>query len=470
MRLKRGWLAQDENAITQGVIWKQLLLFFFPILLGTFFQQLYNTVDAMVVGRFVGKEALASVGGPAASIINLLVGFFVGLSSGATVIISQYYGGGREDMTQRAVHTAIALSLAGGAALMVIGMAIAPASLRLVDTPEEIMGYSLTYIRIYFGGIIFSLIYNIGSGILRAVGDAKRPLYCLIVCCLVNVALDLLFVVVFRWGVAGVAVATMLSQTVSAVLVWVTLTKTTRIYRLHPRRIRFDLPILRDIIRIGIPAGLQSVMYSLSNLVVQASINSFGTDTIAAWTAYGKIDGIFWMIMGAFGVSITTFAGQNFGAKKYDRLRQSVRVCTAMAMGTALFMGALVVLAGPYIYRLFTTDAAVVEIGMAMVRIISPFYFTYVLVEVLSGATRGAGDSLMPMLMTCLGACILRIVWVQVAVPLVHEVRTICLAYPITWTATSILFLIYYLKGGWLKRRIAKAEAAEASLEQTPQP
>jgi putative MATE family efflux protein len=284
------------------------------------------------------------------------------------------------------------------------------------------------------------------------------------------VALDLLFVVVFHWGVAGVAVATMLSQTVSAVLVWVTLTKTSRIYRLHPRRIRFDLPILRDIIRIGIPAGLQSVMYSLSNLVVQASINSFGTDTIAAWTAYGKIDGIFWMIMGAFGVSITTFAGQNFGAKKYDRLRQSVRVCTAMAMGTALFMGALVVLAGPYIYRLFTTDAAVVDIGMAMVRIISPFYFTYVLVEVLSGATRGAGDSLMPMLMTCLGACILRIVWVQVAVPLVHEVRTVCLAYPITWTATSILFLIYYLKGGWLKRRIAKAEAAEASLEQTPQP
>lgn len=458
----RDLLQQDEKGITEGVIWKQLLLFFFPILLGTFFQQLYNTVDAMVVGRFVGKEALAAVGGPAASILNLLIGFFMGLSSGATVIISQYYGAGRDDLTSRAVHTAMALSLAGGVALTVIGIAISPAALRAMDTPEDIMGYSLTYIRIFFGGTVFSLIYNIGSGILRAVGDARRPLYFLIVCCLVNVALDLLFVVAFGWGVTGVAVATVLSQVVSAVLVWVTLLKSTRSYRLSPRRIRFDLPILRDIIRIGIPAGLQSVMYSLSNLIVQASINGFGTDTIAAWTAYGKIDGIFWMIMGAFGVSITTFAGQNFGARKYDRLQQSVKICTAMAMGTAVFMGVLVVVAGPYIYKLFTTDENVIDIGMTMVRVISPFYFTYVLIEVFSGAMRAAGDSFMPMLMTCVGVCVLRIAWVVFGVPLFPDVRMVAAAYPVTWVVTSIFFLVYYLQGGWLRRRIAKAGLPEA--------
>lgn len=445
------------NGITEGVIWKQLLYFFFPILLGTFFQQLYNTIDAVVVGNFVGTEALAAVGGSTATIINLLVGFFVGLSSGATVIISQYYGAGRMQETSDSVHTAMALALVGGAFFTVVGILIAPWSLKLMDTPSEIMGDSLTYMRIYFGGLIFSMLYNIGSGILRAVGDSKRPLYFLIVCCLVNLVLDLLFVAVFEWGVMGAALATTLSQAVSAVLVVITLMRTSMFYRLVLREIRFHAAILWDMIRIGFPAGMQSVMYSVSNIIVQTSINGFGTDAVAAWTAFGKIDGIFWMIMGAFGVSITTFAGQNFGAQKYDRMRKSVRVCLVMAFGTAIIMSVVVLLCGGLIMRLFTSEEEVIEYGLRMIRMVSPFYFTYVCIEVLSGAARAAGDSLIPMIMICVGVCLLRVVWIWIVVPFSHTIEMVVVSYPLAWGLTSILFIVYYLQGGWLRRRIRKA-------------
>ena len=316
------------NQITEGVIWKQLLIFFFPILFGTFFQQLYNTADAIIVGNFVGKEALASVGGSASTIINLLVGFFVGLSSGATVIISQYYGADNRRRVSDSVHTAIALAIAGGVVIMLIGLVSARFALTAMGTPDDILSLSLTYMKIYYLGTIPSMIYNMGSGILRAVGDSKRPLYFLIASCLVNIVLDLLFVAVLDMGVAGAAIATIASQFFSAILTLIALLRTQDSYRLIVSKIRFHRDLLFDIIKIGLPAGLQSAMYSISNLLIQSSINSFGTDTIAAWTAYGKVDSIFWMIMGAYGVSITTFAGQNFGAGKYDRIKKSVRICS----------------------------------------------------------------------------------------------------------------------------------------------
>ena len=316
---------QISNQITEGVIWKQLLFFFFPILFGTFFQQLYNTTDAVIVGKFVGKEALAAVGGPASTLINLLIGFFTGLSSGATVILAQYYGAKKQDDVRRTVHTAMALSVAGGAVIMVLGMLFSGAALRAMNTPDEILSMSAVYMRVYFLGVIPSLVYNMGSGILRAVGDSKRPLYFLVLSCLVNIVLDIFFVTILKMGVVGVAVATALSQVVSALMVMMTLMRTDESYRLVLCEIRFHPVLLHNIIRIGLPAGIQSTMYSASNLIIQSSINAFGTDTIAAWTAYGKVDGIFWMIMGAYGVSITTFAGQNFGAGKYDRIRKSVR-------------------------------------------------------------------------------------------------------------------------------------------------
>ena len=319
-------MSRGNNAatdITNGVIWKQLLLFFFPILFGTFFQQLYNTVDAVVVGQFVGKEALAAVGGSTSVLINAFIGFFVGLSSGATVVISQFYGGGRHDKVSRAVHTAASICLIMGAFFMITGLIAAPYVLKAMDTPADIIDDSVTYLRIYFGGILFPLIYNMGSGILRAVGDSKHPLYFLIVCCITNLVLDVLFVAVFHWGVAGAAIATLISQAVSAILILSSLGRTDQSYHFNPKQICLDVTILKDIIRIGLPAGFQSVMYSASNIIIQSSINTFGTNIVAAWTAYGKIDATFWMIMGAFATSITTFVGQNFGAQKYHRVRQS---------------------------------------------------------------------------------------------------------------------------------------------------
>ena len=447
-----------QNNITQGSIPGQLMKFFFPIWLGTFFQFFYNTADAVIVGNFVGKEALASVGGSAATIINLLVGFFVGLSSGAAVIISQFYGARNKDCTGRAVHTAMALSLAAGILLTVLGIGLSPMILRAMGTPEEILDFSVTYLRIYFAGVVFNLIYNVGAGILRAIGDSRRPLYFLIVCSIVNVVLDIVFVLVIPMGVAGVALATIIAQAVSAVLVIVSLQKAPPIYRLELKKIGFDFDILRQIIHIGLPAGLQSVMYSVSNIVIQASVNSFGTNTVAAWTAYGKIDGLFWMTVSSFGIAITTFVGQNFGAKEYGRVKKSVRVCMWIALGFTVVLSVGLLLLGPWLYRMFTTDVDVVKIGVDMLSWMVPFYFTYVAIEILSGAVRGAGDAILPMIITCLGVCVLRVVWIMVVVPMYPNIRTTCLSYPVTWSITSILFIIYYLQGGWLKRCIAKAD------------
>lgn len=446
----------DVNGITEGVIWKQLLLFFFPIVLGTFFQQLYNTADAIIVGKAVGKEALAAVGGSTGTLINLLVGFFVGLASGASVIIAQLFGARRAQDVSRAVHTTIALALSSGALLTAVGLLCAGGILELMGTPQEVMAYALPYLNIYFLGMIPQLVYNIGSGVLRAVGDSRRPMLFLICAALTNIVLDILLVLGLNLGVRGAAIATVLSQVVSAVLILVSLCHAQPVHRLHFRRIRFHGDMLARIVRIGLPAGLQSVMYSLSNMIIQASVNGFGTDVMAAWTAYGKIDGLYWMMISAFGVSITTFAGQNFGARRYDRMRRSVRVCLGMAAGVTVFMTALILAVGRPMLGMFTDDAHVVEMGMSIIRLIVPTWITYLCIEILSGAMRGAGDSLMPTLMTLTGVCLMRVFWVTVVVPRMHQLPVLMLSYPITWVITSCMFIVYYLRGRWLDRCIAR--------------
>lgn len=449
---KKNAEAIEQNQITEGVIWKQLLLFFFPILFGTFFQQLYNTADAVIVGRFVGKEALAAVGGATGTLINLLVGFFVGLSSGATVIISQYYGAREAKSVRHAVHTSIAFSLAGGLALMVIGFFGAPYALRAMGTPADIMEYALIYIRIYFLGIIGNLIYNIGAGILRAIGDSKRPLYFLIASCVTNIVLDLLFVVLLHMGVKGAALATIFSQAVSAVLVIYVLCRTRESYHLIPRLIRLDPHMLKRIIQIGFPAGLQSVMYSASNVIIQSSVNKLKTDTIAAWTAYGKIDSLFWMIISAFGISITTFVGQNYGAGKTDRVHKGIHVCMGMSFVSTILLSLILYFGGSYVYLLFTSDAEVILKGMEILQFLVPTFVTYVCIEIYSGALRGVGDCWIPMLITCLGVCMLRVVWIWVAVPLSMTIKTVIFSYPLTWTVTSVLFIIYFYWFSKLKK------------------
>ena len=435
---------KNFNGIIDGVIWKQILIFFFPLLLGTFFQQLYNTVDAVIVGRFAGKEALSAVGGATGTLINLFVGFFTGISTGATVTISQYYGGGHREDVSKAVHTAIAMAMVGGAMIMVIGLLGAPYALRWMDTPEDIMAQSLIFIRIIFCGMIANLVYNMGAGILRAVGDSKRPLYILASSVIINIILDFLFVVGFHWDVAGVGFATLLSQIYSAVMVCLLLMRTQECYQLKLTQIRFHRGMFSRVIRIGLPAGFQSLMYSSSNVVIQANMNSFGTDTIAAWTAYGKIDALFWMTVSSFGIAITTFAGQNYGAGKYDRVRKGAMVCLKMTMAVAIVLSIVLYFGGEYIFWMFTTDTQVIQKGMEILRFMAPTFWTYVFIEIFSGTLRGMGNSLIPMLLTCLGVCALRIVWLFTMVPIWPDIRTVIFSYPMTWSVTSILFIIYY--------------------------
>ena len=438
--------AVQRNGITEGVIWQQLLLFFFPILFGTFFQQLYNTADAMIVGKFVGKEALSAVGGTTGTLINLLVGFFVGLSSGAAVVVSQYYGAGQEDQVRKAVHTSFYLSICGGIFLMLIGEVFTPAAIDMMGVPEEIRAYSISYMRIYFLGIIGNLLYNMGAAILRAVGDSKRPLYFLIACCLTNSALDLLFVIVLKMEVAGVAWATIISQLVSAVLVMVTLMRSKESFRFELRYLRMDRLMLAKIIKIGLPAGIQSMMYSISNILIQANINSFGTDVIAAWAVYGKVDGLFWMTMDAMGIAITTFAGQNFGAGKLDRLKKGNRVGLVMTTIITAILGGFIIIFGRGLSILFTSDAAVLEESIKIINFITPFWFCYVCVNVYSCTLRGIGDAFVPMLLICFGTCGLRVLWVLIAGLVCPGLYTTLVSYPLSWTITSIGFIVYYYR------------------------
>ncbi len=458
MEGRRGMETRETTGdLTEGVIWKKLLRFFFPILLGTLFQQLYNTVDAIIVGRFVGTMALAAVGGSAALLINLIVGFFVGLSSGAMVIISQYYGANDKKSLSEAVHTAIAFGVAAGAVLTIVGIAVAPWALRLVHNPEDIMEDSVRYLRIYFAGIIPLLLFNIGSGILRAVGDSRRPLYYLMICCVLNIVLDILFVSAWKMGVAGVGWATVISLTISAVLILLNLCTTDALYQLRIREVRIHGMALRRMLYIGIPAGIQSAMYSISNLIIQAAVNDLGTPIVAAWTTTGKLDGVFWSISNSFGVAIMAFVGQAFGSGRYDRMKQSVRVCMGMALGAAVLMSALLLLLGKYGFRIFTDDAVVVNYAVEMLSYFAPFYFVWTFIEVLSNSLRGAGDAIWPMVITILGICGLRVLWTLLVVPSWHTVMGISMCYPFTWIVTAVAFSLYYFKGNWLKRCIASS-------------
>ncbi|MDO5422663.1 MAG: MATE family efflux transporter [Eubacteriales bacterium] len=438
--------SQTTNQITEGSIWKPLLLFFFPIVLGTLFQQLYNTVDAVVVGRFVGKEALAAVGGSSGQIINLVVGFFVGLSSGASVIISQFYGAKDAVNLNRTLHTALAFSIIGSIVVTLAGLFATPTLLRLMNTPEELMADSKLYLQIYFSGILFIFIYNVGSAILRAVGDSKRPLYYLIVCCVLNVVLDIALIVLFGMGVAGAAIATLASQAVSSILILRRLAISQEMYRFEFRQLRIYKKELLRILKIGLPAGFQSAMYAVTNIIIQAALNSFGTDCVAAWAAFGKIDALCWMIMGAMGISVTTFVGQNYGARKFDRMKKSVSIGLGFSLVFSVAIAAVFLVFGDRLFLLFTAEDSVIKIGMIMLRNMAPYYWMFVFVEILSGALRGTGDVLIPTIITSLGVCVIRILWIIFVLPMRNTVETVMFTYPLTWSVTALAFLIYYWK------------------------
>ena len=452
--------------LTSGVVWKQMLLFFFPIFLGTLFQQLYSMIDAVILGRFVGKQALAAVGGSDIEVINLLVNFFVGLSSGASVLISQHYGARNQDALRSAVCTAMALALACGALLTVVGIFCSSWILRVIDTPGDIFAYAEHYLQYYFLGMIPSMLYNMGSGILRAVGDSRRPLIYLVVCCFVNIVLDLLLVVVIPLNTIGAAVATSFSQLVCAALVMRALLRTTDSYRLRIARKNLSTAQLWHMLRIGLPAGVQSSMYSISNVFIQAFINRLGTDSVAAWAAFRKIDSVYWPVSNAIGITVMTFTGQNFGARRYDRLKASVRSSMVLDICITVSFSTLVVVLRHPLIALFNEDPEVLRIGESLMLRLSPFYLLYLCSEVCSGAMRGVGESLRPALLTLTGTCVLRLAYLFFFVGDGATNAAIAFSYPMTWGITSAMFLIYYLRGHWLTSRIQAN--CPASLENHP--
>lgn len=443
-----------RQQITEGVIWKQLLIFFFPILMGTFFQQMYNTVDTIIVGRLVGTEALAAVGatGPLVSMVN---GFFIGVSSGATVVLSQAYGAGDRKGVSDSIHTGVALSLLLGVMLTAIGICLGGRVMGWMGTPENCMADATTYLRIYFAGSIGTVVYNMGAGILRAMGDSKRPMLFLMVTCILNVVLDLLFVAGLHMGVAGAALATVLSQMISAVLPIVVLLRQKE-DRLELRKLRIERSLLGRILRIGIPAGLQFVTFDFSNILIQSGINSFGDITMAAWTAHGKTDAITWMVTGAFGVSITTFVGQNFGAQKYSRIRKGTWTCLAMGVVMVAALDALLLAFRTPILGIYTDNPEVIAVGSMVMLSIMPYEFLFMPIEVFAGTMRGVGNSLMPTLITGSCVCLFRVVWLMTAVRHWHSLKTLTLSYPLSWALAAAVFLAVYFKGNWLRRRITQ--------------
>ena len=433
------------NKITEGNIPRQLLSFFFPLFIGSLFQTLYNTVDSVIVGRFVGANALAAVGGTGI-IMNLLIGFFMGLSSGGTVIISQYYGARDYDKLQRAVHTTVGIAIIGGLVISVMGEIFARPLLTLIKLDPAIMDMSILYLRLVFAGVIFFTLYNLGGGILRAIGDSKRPRNYLILTCVLNIFLDLIFVLWLHLSVAGVAIATGISIITSSILVMRDLLTTTDIYRVDPKKIRIDREMLREILRIGLPSGGTSLAYTLSNMVIQTSINSFGANTTAAFVAFGKIDTLIFMIQGSFGMAVTTFVGQNFGARKLGRVKESARVALIMSIAVTAILSAIMYFFASPLISLFAKETVVIDIGTMILRICAPFYFTYSFVEIFSGTIRGSGQGFMPMAITLSTICIFRFIWVFLLTPLMGQsIANTVWCYPVSWMFAGVCFLAYYM-------------------------
>lgn len=439
-----------QSSMTEGPVLQGMLAFFLPIMLGTLLQQLYSAVDAVVLGQFVGKTALAAVGGSDIVLINLIVNFFVGLSSGASVVISQHAGAQEHEQVSKAVHTAIFLAVVVGALTTLLGTTVAPLLLPALNTPEDTLQYSKDYLVWYFAGMIPSMIYNMGSGILRALGDSKRPLLFLVVCTIVNTILDLLFVAVFKMEVAGAAIATSLSQIICAWLVIHTLRRANGDYHLEFQKIRPDAWLLKRMLVIGLPAGISSMLYNITNVYVQKAINMLGTDTVAAWSVFWKLDGIFWPINNAIGIAVMTFAGQNYGARKKDRIFETMRVGFLLHFAMCALIGGGIFLTRDWTIRLFNSDPAVVEQGRVIIGYLAPCYILFSATEVLSSMMRGVGNAVKPTIITLFGACVLRLILLfTMTFPHLSNL-TIALCYPITWTVASAMFLIYYKFGHWL--------------------
>ena len=432
--------------MTQGSVFLHLLYFALPLLAGNLFQQFYNTVDIWVVGNYVSDEAFSAVG-TVTPIINMLIGSFMGLASGAGVVISQYYGAKKFDKVQEAVHTAIALTVILTVLFSIIGVAMTPAMLHFMKTPDEVFGESSVYLTIYFSGMVGLLFYNMGSGILRAVGDSKRPFYYLVASATINIVLDLVFVIKFHMGVAGVAYATILAQGISATLTLITLLRTSSCVHLEFQKIRIHLPVLRQIIHVGIPAALQMAVTAFSNVFVQSYINQFGSDAMGGWTAYTKIDQLIFLPMQSLALSATTFVGQNLGDGQAERAKKGVRTSFLMAVCVTIVVSTGVILAAPHLVVIFNDKPEVVDYGVLFLRRMTPFYVLCCVNQIYSGALRGAGNSRVPMIIMLSSFVVFRQCYLYVVSNFIsNTILPLAMGYPAGWLVCSTMTLIYYHK------------------------
>lgn len=435
---------RHDTDMTQGSVFGHLLRFSLPLLAGNIFQQLYNTVDTWVVGNYVSNEAFSAVG-TVAPIINMLIGAFTGFATGAGVVISQYYGAKEPDKVHDAVHTSIMLTIILTVILTAVGILTTPAMLRFMKTPAEVMPESTEYLTIYFAGMIGLLFYNMGAGILRAVGDSRRPFYYLVVAAVINTVLDLVFVISFKMGVAGVAYATIIAQVVSALLTMITLCRSDSCIRVRFRDLRIHGIMLKKTVQIGIPAGLQMAVTSFSNVFVQSYINQFGANCMGGWTAYTKIDQLIFLPMQSLALAATTFVGQNLGLHQVDRAKRGIRMAFLMSIVVTVIVSAVVVGFAPAFVEFFNNKTEVVSYGAMFLRWLTPFYVLCCVNQVYSGALRGAGNSRAPMIIMLFSFVVFRQIYLYIMSNFIaNEILPLAMGYPAGWLVCSLLTLIYY--------------------------
>ena len=439
--------------MTQGSIGQRITYFALPIFLGNLFQQMYNTADSLIVGNFLGSSALAAVSS-SGSLIFMLIGFLSGMSIGAGVVIARYFGAGDEENMDRAIHTTVAFGLAAGVVMTIVGMALSPQILILMATPENVMVNSVAYLRLYFAGSLGFVLYNIFVGILQAVGDSRHPLYYLIISSVINVVLDITFIRGFHMGVEGAAIATVISQIVSALLCMFQLLRLNTSWRLQLRKIRFHGPMLRQIVRMGLPSGLQNSVIAFANVVVQSNINAFGEMAMAGCGAYAKIEGFGFLPITSFTMALTTFIGQNLGAGQLDRARRGARFGIWVTVILAELIGVLVFVFAPQLIAAFDSNQEVIYFGVQKARTSTLFFFLLAFSHSISAILRGSGKAIVPMIVMLTFWCIVRVGFLSITVPLTHNIQMVYWVYPLTWALSSVTFLLYYKKADWLHGRL----------------
>lgn len=441
-------MAQTTQPMTQGAIWKRITYFALPILLGNLFQQMYNTADSLIVGNFLGKNALAAVSSTG-SLIFMLIGFLSGISIGAGVVVARYYGGNKEEELRMAVHTTVAFGLVAGVVMTAVGVGLSPQILRWMDTPENVMHNSQLYLSIYFMGSLGSVMYNICVGILQAVGDSRHPLYYLIVSSVVNVVLDLFFIAVLGMGVDGAALATIIAQYISAALCLWRLLRVKESYRVELRSIRFHWEMLKRVVRFGLPSGIQNSIIAIANVVVQSNINHFGDAAMAGVGAYTKIEGFGFLPITSFTMAMTTFVGQNLGANEIDRAKRGARFGTLVSVLMAELIGVAVFALAPLLIAAFDTSPDVIAYGVEKSRTSGLFYFLLAFSHAMASILRGAGKAMVPMFVMMVCWCIIRVAFLAIAVPMTGDIQMVYWVYPLTWFLSSVTFLWYYRRMDW---------------------